>query len=462
MLAVGATTGTPYVVPASMEITLLVVLILANGLFAMSEIAVVTARKSRLQQLSDQGDTRAKAVLGLAENPTRFLSTVQVGITSIGILSGIVGENVLARPLAQWLRAMGWFADAADAVALGLVVLVITYFSLIVGELVPKRIGQINAETVARFCVGPMRMLSWVATPFVKLLSLSTDALLKLLGANTSGTPPVSEEEIRVLMEQGADAGVFEAAEHQMVRNVFRLDDRKLTSLMVPRADIVFLNIDASLEVNQSKIEVSHFSRFPVCRGDLSDVIGFARAKDLLGQVLAGRPLNLTAHLSPPLYVPETLTGTELIKNFRSARTQSALVVDEYGEIQGLVTLKDVLEAIIGELPAPQTEEASATQREDGSWLFDGLIAIQELEDTLELDTLPEGESGTYHTLSGMLMLLLGRIPRVADQIEWAGWRFEIVDMDGKRIDKVLAVRIDPALDETGKRTEAVPAVGNI
>ncbi len=431
-----------------MEIGLLLVLILLNGVFAMSEIAVVTARRARLQQLAEEGDRAARAALDIAESPTRFLSTVQIGITSIGVLTGIVGEDALARPLAEWMvlnfPSTGQFAEG---ISLAIVVIGITFTSIVLGELVPKRIGQMYAEGIARLVAKPMGVLSWIATPFVRALSASTDTLLRLLGARESREPPVTEEEIQVLMQQGATAGVFEAAEQQMVRNVFRLDERKLASLMVPRADIVYLDITADPVINQHKIETAHYSRFPVCRGDLSDVVGFARAKDLLAQAISGQPLDLTARMSPALYVPETLSGTELIENFRSARTQAALVVDEYGEVQGLVTLRDVLEAIMGEFhTATEPEESSAMQREDGSWLLDGLIDVHELEDALGLTELPEGEAGTYHTLSGMLMLILGRIPRTGDQIDWAGWTFEVVDMDGKRIDKVWARRIPEPL----------------
>ncbi len=431
-----------------MEVALLLFLILLNGLFAMSEMAVATSRKARLQALADDGDLRAQEALKLHENPTRFLSTVQIGITSIGILSGIVGENALAQPFAVWLSTQfPVVASFAPALALILVVVVVTFLSLIVGELVPKRLGQMYPEAIARFMAIPMRWLSFIATPFVKVLSFTTDALLRFMGARQNGGPQVTEEEIQVLMEQGADAGVFEHAEQQMVRNVFRLDERKLTSLMVPRGDVVYLDVQDPIEINREKIAGSHVSRFPVCRGDLSDVLGFARAKDLLSQILAGKPLDLTQGLQAPLYVPETLTGTELVENFRNSHTPAALVVDEYGEVQGLVTLKDVLEAIVGEFPTPQPEESSAIKREDGSWLLDGVIALPELQDTLDLDDMPHGDSDSYHTLSGMLMLLLGRIPRTSDVIEWGDWKFEVVDMDGKRIDKVLATR-KPAPEE--------------
>jgi putative hemolysin len=412
----------------------------------MSDIAVLTARKARLQQRADEGDSRARAALELAKYPTRFLSTVQIGITSISILTGIVGEGALAQPLAVQLREhFPAIAPWSNGLALTIVVVIITLLSIVIGELVPKRLGQMHAETLAGVMASPMRVLSWIATPFVKLLELSTDSILKLMGAKDSGDHFVTEEEIQVLMAQGATAGIFEQVEQQMVRNVFRLDERKLSSLMVPRSDIVYLDVDAPIEASKAKIEASHHSRFPVCRGDLAEVIGFARAKDLLAQVMAGGPFDLTSRLTPVLYVPETLTGTELVENFRNSHTQSALVVDEYGDVQGLVTLRDVLEAIVGEFHTTASpEESSALQREDGSWLLDGLLDAHELEDKLELALLPEGESDTYHTLSGMIMLLLGRIPRTGDRVDWDEWTFEVVDMDGKRIDKVLATRLEP------------------
>lgn len=426
-----------------MEVALLLILILVNGVFAMSEMAVATSRKARLQSQAEDGDVRAHEALQLHEHPTRFLSTVQIGITSIGILSGIVGEDALAQPFAAWMvTRLPEAAPYAPALSVGLVVVVVTFMTLIVGELVPKRLGQMYPEPIARTIALPMRWLSVAATPFVKVLTFTTDTILRLMGARPSTAPQVTEEEIQVLMEQGADAGVFEQAEQQMVRNVFRLDERKLTSLMVPRGDVIYLDIEDSIEVNRDKIAQSHVSRFPVCRGDLGDVLGFARAKDLLSQMLAGKPLDLTQGLKVPLYVPETLTGTELVENFRSAHTPVALVVDEYGEIQGLVTLTDVLEAIVGEFPTPQPEESSAVRREDGTWLLDGVIALPELQDTLDLRDLPEGDSDSYHTLSGMIMLLLGRIPRTGDTVECGDWKFEVLDMDGKRIDKVLASRL--------------------
>ncbi len=431
----------------------LIVLVIGNGVFAMSEIAILTARKARLQQQADEGDKRARAALELAENPTHFLSTVQIGITSIGILIGMVGEDALAVPFAEFIRTnVPALANVATGVALTVVVIGITLVSIVIGELVPKRLGLMKPEWVARTISLPMRVLSWVATPFVKLLSLLTDAILRLLGARESEEPVVTEEEIQVLMAQGTTAGIFDQREQQMVRNVFRLDERKLSSLMVPRADIVWLDINDPIEETLARIEGSHHSRFPVVRNDFADVVGIVRTKDLMAQLTQGRDIDLTARITPALYVPETLTGSELVAFFRESRAQMALVVDEYGDVQGLVTLRDVLEAIVGELhTAAGGEDPPVVQRADGSWLFDGLLDIGELEDRLGLRKLPGDPGEDYHTLGGMLMWMMSRIPKTGEFVEWGGWRIEVVDMDGNRIDRVLAVKLpepDTPLEE--------------
>jgi putative hemolysin len=355
-----------------------------------------------------------------------------------------VGEGALAEPFGHWLLSKSTFLTEREAagVALVVVVFVITFLSIVLGELVPKRIAQIYPEQIARFVSRPMRITSTAATPLVRVLSFCTDALLKMLGVKEEHAPQVTEEEIQVLMEQGTDAGIFEEAEQQMVRNVFRLDERKIGSLMVPRGNVVYLDIDDPIAVNTEKIAQSDVSRFPVCQGSLANVLGIARAKDLLAQAVAGKALDLTSSLQPVLYVPETLSGVELVENFRKSHTPAALVVDEYGDVQGMVTLRDILEAIVGEFPTPLPEESSALQRDDGSWLLDGVIALPELQDTLDMGALPEGDSDTFHTLAGMLMLLMGRIPRTGDKAQWGDWQFEVVDMDGKRIDKVLATRL--------------------
>jgi len=435
------------------EILFLLGLILLNGVFAMSEIALVTARRGRLQALVEQGDPGAAAALALNEDPTRFLSTVQVGITSIGILSGIVGEAALASPLAEWLIRLGAEGGYAHLGATALVVVLVTYFSIVLGELVPKRLGQMSAEGVARRVARPIGWLAAAAKPFVRLLSGSTDLLLRLTGVRQTGVAPITEEEIHQLIKEGSESGVIDEQERAMVRNVFRLDDRQIASLMTPRSDIVYLDLDDPREENLRKLLESERSRFPVCRGGLRDIAGIASARLLLHQFIRGETVDIAAALEPPVYVPESLTGMELLENFRSSTSHLALVIDEYGEVQGLVTLQDLFEAIAGEFKPPRSEEAWAVQRADGSWLLDGLIPIPELKDRLGFSAAPEEELGRYNTLSGMLMLLLGRVPSVSDTVDWQGWRFEIVDMDKHRIDKVLAT----SLGEPFAGTDAAP-----
>jgi putative hemolysin len=428
-----------------MDVALLVALIVANGLFAMSEIALVTARRARLAKLSAEGDRKAEVALRLAEDPNRMLSTVQIGITSIGILNGIVGEAALAGPIGAWLVGLGMPASTASIVATASVVIVITYVTIVVGELVPKRIGQVDPEAVSRLVARPMTVLAAMSRPFVWLLSISTDGLLRIFGVKGSGEQRVTEEEIHAMIEEGSTAGIIERGEHTMLRNVFRLDERRVGSMMMPKAEILYLDLQVPLEENLAMVAQSIYSRFPVCDGGLDRVLGFVHTKQLLAQALAGKQPNLELELAPPLYVPETLTGLELLEAFRQGGRHVALVVDEYGELQGLVTLHDVFEAIAGELRVPGQEEADAVLREDGSWLLDGLIAIHDLKERLGLASVPEEEYGRYNALSGMLMLLLGRLPRTGDVAVWENWRFEVVDTDGRRVDKVLATPVLPA-----------------
>ncbi len=422
-----------------METLFLITLILLNGAFAMSEIALVTARRARLARLAEDGDGAAVVAIKLHDEPTRFLSTIQIGITSIGILNGIVGEAVLAAPLAIQLQALGLDQEMSGIVATGLVVVVITYVSIVIGELVPKRIAQFNPEGIARLVARPMQFLAIFTRPFVRLLSLSTDTILRLLGQRQQADQGVTEEEIHAMIEEGSEAGVIERQEHEMVRNVFRLDDRQIGSLMIPRADIAYLDVDLPLEENLNRVTDSEHSRFPVCRGGLHEVLGIINAKQLLRRALKGNVTDLSTQLQPAVFVPETLNGMDLLGHFRASGTQMVLVVDEYGEVQGLVTLQDVLEAVTGEFKPRNLEDAWAVQREDGSWLLDGLIPIPELKDKLELKAVPEEDKGRYHTLSGLVMLLLGRLPRTGDVATWEDWRLEVVDLDGKRVDKVLA-----------------------
>lgn len=428
-----------------MEIALLFALILLNGLFAMSEIALVTARKARLQKLVDEGDSAAAAAVKLGEDPTRFLSTIQIGITSIGVLNGIVGEAALAAPLALWITALGLSQNASQIAATALVVVVITYFSIVVGELVPKRLGQSHPEALARLVARPINWLAKATKPFVLLLSISTQALLKLLGVRENSNNAVTEEEINAMLAEGTSAGVIESHEHTMVRNVFRLDDRQIGSLMVPRNDVVALDMDEPFEVNMALVESSDHARFPVYRGDINNVVGVINARKWLSQAVRGGSRSLADQtLQNPLYVPETITGMELLDNFRHSDVQMAFVIDEYGEMQGIITLQDLIEAITGEFTPRDPASSWAVRREDGSWLLDGHIPIPELKDRLELSEVPDEERGRYHTLSGMVMLLMGRVPRTADVVHWEHWRLEIVDMDGRTIDKVLATREAP------------------
>ena len=426
-----------------MEVALLVFLILLNALFAMSEMALTASRKARLQVMVETGDAGAKAAMTLHDNPTKWLSTVQVGITSISILNGIVGDAAFSAPFAKWLHeTFGIHDRASEITATAMVVVTITFLTIIFGELVPKRIGQMYPESVARLVAQPMEWISLATRPFVKLLSWCTEATLHLFGIRGDPDRSVTEAEIAASLEEGLDAGVIEAQEHQMVRNVFRLDDRQVGSMMMPRAEIVWLDVSASPDDVLRLIGDDEHSRYPVCRGGLDDVLGVISAQSLLQQAMRGDSLSLTEKLQPPVFVPETLSGMELLDHFRASSAQMVFVVDEYGEVQGVITVRDVLEAITGEFTTPTDGDSWAVQRADGSWLFDGLIPVPELKDRLELKDLPEEDRGRYNTLAGMIMLLLGRLPNTADSVEWEGWRFEVVDLDGKRVDKVLASAI--------------------
>jgi len=423
-----------------MDVTLLVFLILLNGLFAMSEMALTASRKARLQVMVESEEPGAQAAMDLHDNPTKFLSTVQIGITSIGILNGIVGEAAFSQPLAHWLvHSFGIAAPAAGIGATALVVVIITILTIIFGELVPKRLGQMYPETVARLVARPMNWLSAATRPLVALLSICTHAVLRLMGIRGGTSRTVTEEEIAASLEEGVESGVIEAQEHQMVRNVFRLDDRQIGSMMIPRAEIEWLDLADPLEAQLERMAASSHTRFPVCRGSLDDVQGVLVVASLLQPLARGEQPRIADHLQPPVFVPETLTGMELLEQFRRIDTDLVFVVDEYGAVQGVITERDLLEAITGEFTALSDEDAWAVKRPDGSWLLDGLIPVPELKDRLELKELPEEDRGRYNTLAGMIMLLLGRLPHTADAVVWQGWRFEVVDLDGKRVDKVLA-----------------------
>lgn len=435
-----------------MDVAILLALIAVNALFAMAEVALLTARRGKLQKMLESGDRQAAAALELGEDPNRFLSTIQIGITTIGILNGVVAESALSAPLAIWLEDVGVAHSTSGWLASTLIVVLITYASIVLGELVPKRIGQSNPEPIARLVARPMLMLARIARPLVRLLSGSTQILLRLFGIRQSANQVVTEEEIHALLEEGSDAGIIEHSEHQMVRNVFRLDDRQITSLMVPKSDIIYLDLDEPLNENLQRIQDSEHSRFPVCRSGFDEVLGIINAKVLLAQTLRGENPDFKSDLQAAVFVPESLTGMELLEHFKSSGVQMAFVIDEYGEIQGIITLQDLIEAIAGEFKPDDHDDAWAIARADGSWLLDGIIPVPELKDCLKLKELPEEDKGRYNTLSGMLMLLMGRIPSAGEVVEWDSWRFEVVDMDGKRIDKVIAsmnesfIKDDPSI----------------
>jgi putative hemolysin len=417
-----------------MELLVLAILILCNGVFAMSEMAVVSSRKARLQQFADEGRSGAAAALALANKPTIFLSTIQVGITVIGITSGAFGEATLAQGLSDRLSQWPAIDPYSDQIALGVVVAGITFASLIVGELVPKRLALVNPESVASLIARPMQMLSTITYPVVRLLSFTTEGVLALFGIRTSTEAPVTEEEINVLMAQGALAGVFERHEQAIVSRVFRLDDLRVTGVMTPRSEVVYVDLDLPLAANLRRmVEASH-SRFPVARGGLDRIEGIVFAKTLLEDAVAGRPLELGSRLAKPLFVPETLTVTAVLASFKKHRQTVALVVNEYGEVQGLVSLNDIMEALVGDIATVDNEsERDIVRRDDGSWLVDGFKDVVGVE-----EPLPEEDAGTYQTIGGFAMMRLGHVPRVSDAFEWHGLRFEVMDMDRNRVDKLL------------------------
>jgi putative hemolysin len=431
-----------------MEITVLIGLILINGFFAMSEISLVTARKARLQKLIDAGDRAARVAVQLGTEPTKFLSTIQIGITSVAMLSGIVGEATLAPPLEAQLTEWGLPVQASAYVATGIVVALITYFAIVVGELVPKRIGQTHAEGIARLVARPIQWLALISKPFVLLLSGSTVFLLRLLGVDDSRRSAVTEEEIHAVLTEGSEAGVIEKDEHRMVRNLFRLDDLAIVSLMTPRADMMALDVAATKQEMLGLLETSPHSRYPVVRRDEDDIVGVVSARELLLRTLRGESLDLQGAISPPVFVPESISGMDLLDNFRKSGDHLAFVINEYGAVLGLITLHDVLEAITGSIKGSALDEERAVLREDGSWLLDGQISIHELFDHLGIRESHEEVERDYRTLSGLIIQELGRLPRTADRVRFDGWLLEVVDMDGHRIDRVMASR------------EATPSIG--
>jgi putative hemolysin len=422
-----------------MEIILIVPLIVLAGMFAMAEIALVSVRKPRLQQWAAQGNTSAQVALDLANKPETFLATVQMGMTLIGIFAGAFGERTLAIRIESYLNGFPRLAPYGHLISLATVVGAVTYVTLIIGELVPKQIALRSPERFASALAKPMMALSRVGAPIVTVLNSSASVVLRAFRIRPSDEPLVTEEEIKVIMEQGAEAGLLEKSEHETVRRLFRLSDRAVMALMIPRHDIVWLDADAPTEQTMKQVVTSSHSRFPVARGSLDNIVGVAKEKDLLAGCMGGGPLNLLAVAQPPLFVPGAIPAFQLLEMFKKSRTHIALVVDEYGDVEGLVTINDFFEDLVGDVASADTpQERHAVQRPDGSWLIDGKMPVHDFKELLNLGKLPGEERGSYLTLGGFVMMQIGRVPAAGDHFEAAGVRYEVVDMDGKRIDKVL------------------------
>lgn len=440
-----------------MDILIILGLILINGVFAMSEIAIVSSKRIRLQRLSENGSRGAKAALELSDSPSRFLSTIQVGITLIGIFNGAFGEASLVARLTPNLETMPFIGMYAREIALGIVVVGITFASLILGELVPKRIAMQYPETVASAIAAPMQWLSRMMGPFVKVLTITTEFMLRLLGLHNKKDDSVTEEEITGLLREGTDAGLFEKTEHDIVSRALRLDDQRVGALMTPRMDVHFIDLEDPLETSLLKIAESSYNRFPVCKGDLSHIVGVIHAGSLFEQTIRGQQVDISAAIQPPLFVPETISAMQLLETLKKNRAELALVIDEYGEIEGIVTLSDVLGALVGDVSIiDQNHEVDAVQREDGSWLIDAGVSFDRFRELLDTNVhFPEESAGAYHTLAGFVMTWLGHIPKISDYFEWEGYRIEVVDMDRNRIDRLLITKIVPQVPES---TEGEPA----
>jgi putative hemolysin len=433
-----------------MEIIIVLLLIVLNGAFAMSEIAIVSARKSKLQKQAQEGNKNAQVALDLAKSPNRFLSTVQIGITLIGIFAGAFGGATIADSLAKQLTTIPVIAPYSEAVALTIVVSVITYLSLVIGELVPKRIALNNPEKIAITVAQPMEKLSRISYPLVSLLSISTDWVFRILRIKKSPEPTVSDEEVKILLREGMQTGVFESAEKDIVERTFRLSDKKVNTLMTPRKEIIWLDVDSSFKTIRGKITDSPHAHFPICRDTIDKVIGIVRTESLLTDFLAEEKINLKKILHKPLFIPESMDGLKVLELFKKSGIHMALVVDEYGNVQGLISLTDILEAIVGDIPTiNEMEEKEITKRDDGTFLVDGLTPIDEFKDYFKIRKLPEERSGIYHTVGGFVTNNIGRIPVSGDSFELDQFRFEVMDMDGNRVDKVLISPITPEISNS-------------
>jgi putative hemolysin len=400
-----------------------------------------------LQQRAEEGDAGAAVALQMARDPARFLSTVQIGITLVGILAGAFSGATLAEVIADWLQTFPALAPYSEALGLVAVVLPVAYLSLVIGELLPKQLALTNAERVAARVARPMQWLSRLAAPVVKLLGLSTGLLIRVMGVRPSTEPPVTVEEINILVEQGRRGGVFEAGEQDIAESALTLGDRRVSGVMTPRTEIVWIERDAPLEEIRAAVVTSRHVHFPVARGSLDNVLGLMRGRDFLVQLVMGQALDWAALLHEPLFVPETQTILDVLQRFKQTRERAALVIDEFGGVHGLVTRTDILEALVGELPTRDQPVEETVRREDGSWLLDGRLSLPEFMDVLDLRGLPAETLANYDTLGGFVLWMLGEVPSVGRRFEYAGWRFEVVDMDGRRVDRVLAVPLEPQTD---------------
>jgi putative hemolysin len=443
------------------EILIIFLLIAANGVFAMSEMAIVTARKSRLQDWMKRGNRGAKVALDLATAPNQFLSAVQVGITLVGILAGVFAGRSAAQWLANHIVGTPIVGPYHQEIGLALVVLAVTYFSLVLGELVPKRLALRHPESIASYISYPLRWFTKMSAPMVYLLGVSTEAVCRLFGGQRGSEPPVTEEEIKILVQQGTEAGVFEESEQDMFEAVLRLGDKTARSLMTPRTQIAWLDLEDDAERVREKIITSGHSCFPVATGSLDKVDGIVQAKHLLTHSLAGGSFDLKALMQQPLFVPRTVTALEVLESFKKSGQHIALVVEEYGGIEGLLTHHDILEAIAGDIPFDgKPNDPKAVQRRDGSWLLDGMLSVDEFKEIFHLEDLPGEKRDAYQTLGGFVFTQMGRVPTVAESFEWQGLRFEIVDMDGKRIDKVLVMPQAGTITESSKPTAESASAG--
>ena len=435
------------------EAFIIFVLLLLNGVFAMSELAVVSARRIRLKQSAEKGSKGAQVALELAENPRRFLSTVQIGITLIGILAGAFGGATIAQVLADRLNSVPALAPYSTAISFALVVAVITYFSIIIGELIPKSIALNSPEKIASILSRPMHVLSKIATPIVWILSTPTSLVLQLFRVRASVEPPVTDEEIKGLIDAGTKAGVFAETEQDLIESVIHLEDYRVASVMTPRMNILWLDIEDPVEKIKETLVESPYSRIPVAQGSLDNILGYVPAKGLLSHLLRTNELDLRKTLRQPIYVPETNTVLGLLERFKQAPTHFAIVVDEFGGVEGVVTMNDVLESLVGDLP--NSQHAAANQEivrlEDGAWLLDGRMPIVDFKEALKLIELPAEDRERYDTLAGFLITRLGRLPSVGDTLDWNGFKFEIIKMDRNRLDKVrVAAPSSDSEDETG------------